>query len=114
MVSSLEARRRLDLLDRLLETTDLARIVPVLEPRILQQIVRRRGLESSGEIIALATSEQLLRVFDIDLWESDEPGGEERFDADPANPPTPCRRSFWRRWPICRRQPATRWGSIAW
>jgi hypothetical protein len=63
-------------------TPDLARVVPRLEPRVLQQIVRRWGLEESGEIVALATSDQLLRVFDVDLWGSDEPGGEERFDAD--------------------------------
>jgi len=34
-----------------------------------------------GELAALATSEQLLRVFDVDLWVAEAPGDEERFDA---------------------------------
>jgi hypothetical protein len=78
----LDVRRRLGSFDRLLESPELARIVPDLEPRVLQRIVRRWGLERAGGIVALATSEQLLRMFDVDLWQSDEPGGEERFDAD--------------------------------
>jgi len=82
MPSSLERRRRHVCPRRRSSTPDLTHVVPHLEPRVLQQIVRRRGLEESGEIVALATSEQLLRVFDVDLWGSDEPGGEERFDAD--------------------------------
>jgi hypothetical protein len=81
MSSSLEGRGRLARLRRLPARADLARIVPHLKPGVLQQIVRRQGLEGSAEIVALATSEQLLRVFDVDLWDADEPGGEERFDA---------------------------------
>jgi hypothetical protein len=82
MPSSLRKRGRHVGLRRQPTAADLARVVPRLEPSVLQQIVRWRGLEDSGEILALATGEQLLRVFDVDLWGSDEPGGEERFDAD--------------------------------
>jgi hypothetical protein len=82
MPSSPKKRRRHVRLRRRPPTVDLARVVPQLAPTVLHQIVRRRGLEDSVEIVALATSEQLLRVFDVDLWRIDEPGGEERFDAD--------------------------------
>jgi hypothetical protein len=63
-------------------SSELARIVPNLDPRVLHQLVRRWGLEEAAEIVALATSDQLLRVFDIDLWRGDGPGAPERFDAD--------------------------------
>jgi hypothetical protein len=79
---SLEVRRRIGRVDRRRGESKLARVVPDLEPRVLHQIVRRWGLEEAGEIVALASSEQLLRVFDLDLWHSDGPGGAERFDAE--------------------------------
>lgn len=82
MAFALDVRRGLARIGRRRDASELARIVPDLEPRVLHQIVRRRGLEEAGEIVALATSEQLLRVFDLDLWRSDEAGGAERFDAD--------------------------------
>jgi hypothetical protein len=82
MAFSLQVRRRIARVGRLPDSSELARIVPDLEPRVLHQLVRRWGLEEAGEIVALATSEQLLRVFDVDLWRSDGPGAPERFDAD--------------------------------
>ncbi|HEY7514711.1 MAG TPA: DUF6178 family protein, partial [Vicinamibacteria bacterium] len=71
-----------DLLERILETPDLARAVQSLEPAVLHQLVRRCGLEDSGPILALATTEQLVRLFDDDLWRAERPGEEERFDTD--------------------------------
>jgi hypothetical protein len=79
---SLQVRRRTGRAARLPDPSELARAVPDLEPRVLHQLVRRWGLEEAGEIVALATGEQLLRVFDIDLWHGDGPGAPERFDAD--------------------------------
>ncbi len=78
---ALGVRRAGQLLDRLLDTPDLARVVQALEPRALHRLVRTCGLEDCGGIVALATTEQLLRVFDDDLWRSDTAGEEERFDA---------------------------------
>jgi hypothetical protein len=71
-----------DLLDRLLDTPNLARAVQSLEPDVLHELVRRCGLEDCGPIVVLATTEQLMRVFDHDLWRSEKAGGEEEFDAD--------------------------------
>jgi hypothetical protein len=41
----------------------------------------RVGLEDAGELIALASLEQLREVFDEDLWRSAHPGQDEAFDA---------------------------------
>src|SRR5262245_13741148 len=70
------------LLARILETPELARIVQSLEPRVLHRLVRHCGLEDSGAIVALASTEQLERVFDHDLWRNERTGEEERLDAD--------------------------------
>jgi hypothetical protein len=70
------------LLARLLDTPDLAQVVPSLDPKILQQLVRHVGLEECGAIVALATAQQLTQIFDEDLWRSDLPGQEEQLDAD--------------------------------
>lgn len=78
----LEALDTRPLLARILETPHLAQIVPHLQPEVLHRIIERCGLEDCGEIVALATPDQLTRVLDIDLWPSDRPGSDERFDAD--------------------------------
>jgi hypothetical protein len=70
------------LLARLLDTPHLAEIVRRLEPQLLHQLVLQCGLEDCGEILALATTEQLARVFDHDLWTSGRAGTPEEFDAD--------------------------------
>ena len=70
------------LLSRLLDSPHLAQVVQGLEPKVLHHLVRQCGLEECGEIVALATTEQLTRIFDDDLWRSDSAGAEEEFDAD--------------------------------
>ena len=69
-------------LARLLEASDLARVVPELAPETLHRIIRHSGLDACGEIVALATPAQLASVLDLDLWRSALPGRDERFDAD--------------------------------
>ncbi len=71
-----------DLLGRILEAPELARVVQSLEPAVLHRLVRRCGLEDCGPIVALATTEQLMRVFDDDLWAAEEVGGEEQLDVE--------------------------------
>src|SRR5437867_173895 len=78
----IEAQAPRTLLARILETPDLARVVQSLEPGVLHRLIRKCGLEDSGQIIALATTEQLMRIFDHDLWRSENAGEEEEFDAD--------------------------------
>jgi hypothetical protein len=70
------------LLRRLLDDPGLVQTVQSLAPRELADLVARIGLEDAGEIVALATTEQLTRVFDEDLWRSQAPGVDETFDAD--------------------------------
>jgi len=72
------------LLERMLSTPDVALVVPRLSPEVLHRVVQRCGLEDCGELLALATPEQLAGVLDLDVWRADQPGmGEvEQFDAD--------------------------------
>ena len=70
------------LLDRILETPHLARVVPQLQPEVLHRLIQHCGLEDCGELLALATPGQLTRLFDLDLWRAAVPGRDEQFDAD--------------------------------
>lgn len=77
--TSKTASRRL--LARILGDNALVASVRDLPPRALAQLIEHVGLEDSGELIALASTEQLSRVFDEDLWRSHRPGEDETFDA---------------------------------
>jgi uncharacterized protein DUF6178 len=79
---AIEARTPRHLLDRLLDAPDPTLAVQRLEPRILHQLIRTCGLEDCGQIVALATPEQLMQVFDEDLWRSEKAGKEDQFDPD--------------------------------
>jgi hypothetical protein len=68
-------------LQRILDTPHLARAVTRLQPELLHRVIRHVGLEDAGELVALATPEQLTRVFDLDLWQSGQPGVDEQFNA---------------------------------
>jgi Family of unknown function (DUF6178) len=71
-----------NLLARIMDTPHLAHIVPRLHAEVLHRLILRCGLEDCGEIVALATPEQLTGVFDRDLWRGSQPGADEQFDAD--------------------------------
>lgn len=71
-----------DRLARLLETPGLARVVPHLPPEALHQLIRRRGLEASAELVTAATPAQLTSLLDLDLWHGSQAGGDERFDVE--------------------------------
>ncbi len=75
------APRTRTLVASLLDQPDLAARVRELPPRALARVVESIGLEDAAEIVALATSEQLLVVLDDDLWKSAAPGEDDRFDA---------------------------------
>ena len=79
--NTLQTRARGNLVDRLLDLPQLARVIPQLQPELLHQIVQHCGLEDCAELVALATPAQLERVFDLDLWRSPTPGADEHFDA---------------------------------
>jgi hypothetical protein len=75
----LDTRR---LLDRILDMPQLARVIPQLQPQALHRVIQRCGLEDCGALVALATPDQLARVFDLDLWRAARPGMDDQFDAD--------------------------------
>src|SRR6478736_5663727 len=68
------------LLRHVLESPALVEAVRELSPAVLGKLVDSIGLESAGELVALATTEQLERVFDEDLWREDAVGRDPRFD----------------------------------
>jgi hypothetical protein len=49
---------------------------------VLRRLVEHIGLEDASEVVALATTEQLERVLDEDLWKSASVGADEEFDPD--------------------------------
>jgi Family of unknown function (DUF6178) len=69
------------LLDRILETPQLEKVVPQLPAELLHRIIEHTGLEDCGPLVALITPPQLARVFDLDLWHAARPGLDEHFDA---------------------------------
>lgn len=76
------ARDQPGLLDRILDTPHLARIVPQLPPELLHRVIQTYGLEDCGDLVALATPAQLQQVFDVDLWRPLRPGLDEQLDVD--------------------------------
>jgi len=70
------------LLNRLLDQTNLVAAVQALPARALGKLIDHIGLEDCGEIVALATTDQLRGIFDDDLWRSERPGQDESFDAN--------------------------------
>jgi len=75
--------RRIDrggLLRRVLDEPALVAAVRGLEPRALGAWVERVGLEDASDLVALATDEQLLELFDASLWRSERAGNDEHFD----------------------------------
>src|SRR4030095_13708170 len=77
-----ESQGRRTVLDRILDTPHLEHVIPRLQPELLHRVVQSCGLEDCGELVALATPEQLQRIFALDLWRPAQPGMEEQFDAD--------------------------------
>lgn len=70
------------LLERILETPHLARVVPRLPAEMLHRVIQSCGLEDCAELVALATPGQLAAVFDFDLWRAAQPGRDDEFDGD--------------------------------
>ena len=68
------------LLERLVELPDLPTTVRALPAPAFASLVRKVGIEDAGEIVALATTEQLVTAFDEDLFVG-APGERETFDA---------------------------------
>jgi hypothetical protein len=70
------------LLSRVLDQPKLIQAVQSLPPATLGSLVRHVGLEDAGELIALASPDQLVRVLDDDVWAAAGGGRDESFDAE--------------------------------
>ena len=57
-----------NLLERILDTPHLEKVVPRLKPEVLHRVIQTCGLEDCGNLVALATPNQLQAVFNLDLW----------------------------------------------
>jgi Family of unknown function (DUF6178) len=62
------------LLSRILEEPELVGMVRALPPRTLSTLIHHVGLEDSGELVALATTEQLKKIFDEESVAQRAPG----------------------------------------
>ncbi len=69
------------LLARLINTPELVLTVRDLPTQAFSTLVQHIGLEDAGEIIALATTDQLVAAFDEDLFVNTKPGERESFDS---------------------------------
>ncbi len=69
------------LLNYILEAPDLIAAVEELAPATLAKLIDTIGVEECGDILSMATSEQLTQIFDGELWRSNRPGLEDQFDA---------------------------------
>jgi hypothetical protein len=72
--------RTRSLLNSIIELPDLARTIQALPAQTFAALVRKVGVEDAGEIVALATTEQLVQAFDEDLFVSDRAGERESLD----------------------------------
>jgi hypothetical protein len=67
------------LLMQILERPGLVAAVRELPGAVLGKLIDRIGLEDAGALVALASTEQLERVFDDDLWRAKRAGDDETF-----------------------------------
>jgi hypothetical protein len=68
------------LLNSIIELPDLASRIQALPAQTFAALVRKVGVEDAGDLVALATTEQLVGAFDEDLFVSDRAGERESLD----------------------------------
>lgn len=78
-IRRIEAAGSTQLLLRILERPGLVAAVRELPGAVLGKLIERIGLEDAGELVALASTAQLERIFDDDLWQAERAGGDETF-----------------------------------
>src|SRR5215510_10348172 len=67
------------LLMRIFDRPELLSAVRELPAPVLGKLIDRVGLEDAGELVALASTAQLERMFDDDLWKAANAGDDEAF-----------------------------------
>jgi hypothetical protein len=70
------------LLHHVLARPELVAAVRKLPGSVLAALIDRIGLEDAGEIVALASAEQLAQAFEHDLWRAEQTGGDESFQPE--------------------------------
>lgn len=70
------------LLSRIIQTPNLPQIIQSLPNPIFSALIRHIGVEDAGELVALATTQQIISAFDEDLFVNKTPGQRETFDAE--------------------------------
>ena len=70
------------LIERIVHSPQMAATVQALAPHTLGALIDHIGLQDCGDLISLATTKQIERIFDADLWTADRPGVEARFDGE--------------------------------
>jgi Family of unknown function (DUF6178) len=70
------------LLRHVLARPELVAAVRKLPGDVLAALIDRVGLEDAGEIVALASAEQLAQAFEHDLWRAEQAGGDEDFQPE--------------------------------
>lgn len=70
------------LLMRIFDRPELVAAVRELPAPVLGKLIDRIGLEDAGELVALASTAQLERMFDDDLWQAANAGEDETFRPD--------------------------------
>lgn len=68
------------LLNSLIELPDLASTIQALPTQTFAALIRKVGVEDAGELVALATTEQLVHAFDEDLFVGERAGEREALD----------------------------------
>ncbi|MCL2178598.1 MAG: DUF6178 family protein [Cystobacterineae bacterium] len=70
------------LLNSIIELPSFARTIQALPAQSFAALVRKVGIEDAGELVALATTEQLVQMFDEDLFVSDRAGERESLNVE--------------------------------
>ena len=70
----------ISLLNRLIDSPALVRGIRDLPPLAFSKLIQHVGVEDAGELVALATTDQLVNAFDEDLFRNSRPGNRESFD----------------------------------
>jgi len=81
-ISRQETGHNSGLLQKLQSSPQLPALIQKLEPPALHKLIQHIGLKDSGDIIALATTDQIRQVLDIELWKNRKPGTAETLDSD--------------------------------
>lgn len=74
--------RRRSLLNSLIELPDLGSAIQAPPAQTFAALVRKVGIEDAGELVAFATTPQLVQAFDEDLFVSDRASERESPDVD--------------------------------